>query len=207
MASVAAILVIAGTVYAKVETWRSGGPRARSPRRIATESSISDSGRVRLGHALAPLGSIGVERIWDLARTREGILLAATGDCGQGTGPRAQSRRGLERRLRCERLAGALAGRYARGISYAGTGPAGQLVNLTDPKHPASRPDPKVQYIWDLACDQQGNLWAATGPTGQLWKRTAEGVGRWSMTASRLICCAWRLALTDRSTPAATAKG
>ena len=48
--------------------------------------------------------------------------------------------------------------------SYAGTGPSGQVVNLTDPKHPASRPDPKVQYIWDLACDSQGNLFAATGP-------------------------------------------
>ncbi len=31
-------------------------------------------------------GSIGVERVWDLARTREGILLAATGDGGKVMG-------------------------------------------------------------------------------------------------------------------------
>ena len=78
------------------------------------------------------------------------------------------------------------------GISYAGTGPNGQVVNLTDPKHPASRPDPKVQYIWDLACDQQGNLFAATGPNGQLWKRSTDG--QWSLVydskATHLLCLA-----------------
>ncbi len=47
---------------------------------------------------------------------------------------------------------------------YAGTGPTGQVVNLSDPKHPSSHPGPKVQYIWDLAADKQGNLYAATGP-------------------------------------------
>ncbi len=65
------------------------------------------------------------------------------------------------------------------GTIFAGTGPSGQVVNLTDPKHPSSRPDPKVQYIWDLAADPQGNLYAATGPTGQLWKRS--GDGKWSL--------------------------
>ena len=78
------------------------------------------------------------------------------------------------------------------GISYAGTGPSGQVVNLTDPKHPASRPDPKVQYIWDLACDPQGNLLAATGPNGQLWKRSTDG--QWSLLydskSTHLLCLA-----------------
>jgi hypothetical protein len=63
---------------------------------------------------------------------------------------------------------------------------------LTEPAHPASRPDPKVQYIWDLACDAQGNLYAATGPLGQLWKRAANG--KWSLLykskAAHLLCVA-----------------
>ena len=66
------------------------------------------------------------------------------------------------------------------GISYAGTGPDGQVVNLTDPKHPASRPDPKVQYIWDLACDAQGNLLAATGPE----RPALEALGRREVVAA-----------------------
>ena len=39
------------------------------------------------------------------------------------------------------------------GRVFVGTGPSGQVVEVTDPKHPASRPDPGVQYIWDLAAD------------------------------------------------------
>ncbi len=75
---------------------------------------------------------------------------------------------------------------------FVGTGPAGQVVNLTDPKHPSSRPDPKVQYIWDLAADPKGNLYAATGPNGQLWKRASDG--KWSLVydskATHLLCVA-----------------
>ena len=63
---------------------------------------------------------------------------------------------------------------------------------MTDPKHPASRPDPGVQYIWDLAADPKGNLYAATGPTGQLWKRSADG--EWSLLLdskhAHLLCVA-----------------
>ena len=67
----------------------------------------------------------------------------------------------------------------ADGTVFAGTGPNGQVVNLSDLKHPATRPNPKVQYIWDLAADSQGRLFAATGPNGQLWKRSPDG--KWSL--------------------------
>ena len=139
-------------------------------------------------------GSLGVERVWDLARTREGILLAATGRRRQGLRPRAQGRRRLDRRLRFERFAGALAGRDARmGSRTPAPGPSGQVVNLTDPKHPASRPDPKVQYIWDLAARRRrATCYAATGPNGQLWKRSADG--QWSLLydskSTHLLCLA-----------------
>ena len=162
---------------------------------------ISDNGRVRLGHALAPLGRSGssgsgtwralargscwrppetAARSWAASRSP-----ARTGASSTIAPPAA---RGLPR----DRLPGALARRHAGGISYAGTGPSGQVVNLTDPKHPASRPDPKVQYIWDLACDQQGNLLAATGPNGQLWKRSPRANGRclYDSKSTHLLCLA-----------------
>ena len=75
---------------------------------------------------------------------------------------------------------------------FVGTGPGGQVVNLTEPKHPGSKPDPKVQYIWGLAADPKGNLYAATGPNGQLWKRAVDG--KWSLVydskATHLLCVA-----------------
>ena len=75
---------------------------------------------------------------------------------------------------------------------FVGTGPSGQVVDLTDPEHPAAAPDRGVQYIWDLAADPKGNLYAATGPSGQLWKRSADG--KWSLLLdsrhSHLLCVA-----------------
>jgi hypothetical protein len=198
----ASIVCVAATARAKLETWRQEGPTAFA-KAHREGVVVSDTGRIRLGHALAPLGTIGVERVWDLARTREGILLAATGDSGKVMG--REPKAGASWSVVYDCAAGARAG-FSKasdtqvlslcvtpeGISYAGTGPSGQVVNLTDPKHPVSRPDPKVQYIWDLACDQQGNLLAATGPNGQLWKRSTQGV--WSVLydskSSHLLCLA-----------------
>src|SRR5438552_1133255 len=70
------------SAWAKVETWRQEGPSAfaKSHRERVV---LSDTGRARLGHAVSPVGSVTAGRVWDLARTRDGALLAATGDAGQ----------------------------------------------------------------------------------------------------------------------------
>ena len=161
---------------AKVETWRQEGPSAFA--KCHREGVvISDNGRVRLGHARLARRVIGGRRgsgTWHGPPTAS--LLAATGDSGKVFRREPQAGCAWTVALRRERHAGAVAGRRARmGRSSPAPGPNGQVVNLTDPKHPASRPDPKVQYIWDLAADPQGNLYAATGPNGQLWKRSTRG--------------------------------
>jgi hypothetical protein len=179
------------TSWAKVETWRQEGPGAFA--KVHREGVVvSDSGRARLGRALKPLGPFSAERVWDLARLRSGALFAATGDSGK-----------VYRRLAKPDARWTIA--YETGDSQAlslvvcpdgnifvGTGPTGQVVNVIDAAHPTSRPDPKVQYIWDLAADQESSLYAATGPNGQLWKRSRDG--RWSLLydskATHLLCVA-----------------
>ena len=46
--------------------------------------------------------------------------------------------------------------------------------------------------VWALAADPRGNLYAATGPTGQLWKRSVDGA--WSLLLdskhAHLLCVA-----------------
>jgi hypothetical protein len=177
--------------WAKVETWRQEGPTAFT-KAHREGVVVSDTGRVRLGHALAPLGSLSADRVWDLTRTRDGILLAATGDSGKvfGLEPKAEANWALVHDCHDSQALSLVV--CPDGTAYAGTGPSGQVVNLTDPKHPASRPDPKVQYIWDLAADARGNLIAATGPLGQLWKRGTDG--KWSLLydskSTHLLCVA-----------------
>jgi hypothetical protein len=177
--------------WAKGETWRQEGPAAFAKchrERVV----ISDQGRVRLGHAVSPFGSLSAGRVWDLARTRDGVLLAATGDAGQifRRAPKADSAWTVSYDSTDSQALALVV--CPDGSVFAGTGPNGQVMSVTDPKHPASRPDPKVRYIWDLAADAQGNLFAATGPNGQLWKRSREG--RWSLLydskATHLLCLA-----------------
>ena len=176
---------------AKVETWRQEGPTGFT-KCHRDRIVISDNGKVRLGHALAPLGSLAAERIWDLAQSRDGVLYAATGDAGKvfrretkADAPWAVIYDSSDTQV----LSLAI---VADGTVYAGTGPNGNVVNVSDPKHPAFRPSAKVQYIWDLAADAHGNLYAATGPTGQLWKRSADG--NWALhydsKATHLLCLA-----------------
>ena len=44
------------------------------------------------------------------------------------------------------------------GRVFVGTGSGGLVVELTDPKQPASRPGPEVRYVWGLAEGPEGAL-------------------------------------------------
>jgi len=186
-----AALGIAVTARAKLETWRQDTAAAFAKGR-REHVVVSDSGRVRLGQTLSPLGTLDAAHVWDLARTPNGDLYAATGDLGK-----VFRREGIDRDAwivvydakDTQALALAV---LADGHVVVGTGPSGQVVDMTDPEHPATAPDRGVQYIWDLASDTKGNLFAATGPSGQLWRRS--GDGKWALLLdtrhAHLLCVA-----------------
>ncbi len=179
-------------LFAKLETWRvdtaQGFGKAKRDRVV-----VSDTGRVRLGHALKPLGSLDAARVWDLVRAPDGALYAASGDEGKVFRREAEDDAPWTVPLDLTETQALSLAVGKDGHVYAGTGPDGRVVDVTDPKHPSSRPDPKVLYIWDLAVDRAGDLYAATGPTGQLWKRSAAD-GKWSLVYdsahSHLLCVA-----------------
>jgi hypothetical protein len=186
-ALLAAFVIAPATALAgKLETWRQDTAAAFAKghkERIV----VSDAGRIRLGREIQPTEAIDAGQVWALARSK-GAVYAATGNAGkvfrrEGNGPWSVEYDSDDA------LALSLA-TLGDGRVFVGTGPSGQVVEVTDPKHPASRPDPSVQYIWSLTSDAQGNLYAATGPTGQLWKRSADG--KWSLLLdskySHLLC-------------------
>ncbi len=192
LASVLIALLCDHALFAKLETWRTeGAPAFNKGKKEGVV--VSDAGKVRLGRTLKTLGSVDATRVWDLARDAKGSIFAATGD--EGKVYRREAKDDAPWTLAYDAgdsQALALAVGH-EGRIFVGTGPTGQVVDVTDPKHPASRPAPGVQYIWDLAADAKGNLYAATGPTGQLWKRAAEG-GAWSLVYDskhdHLLCVA-----------------
>ncbi|MHC5537170.1 NHL repeat-containing protein, partial [Singulisphaera rosea] len=80
------------------------------------------------------------------------------------------------------------------GRVFVGTGPSGLLVDISNPKAPITAPrlTPEIKYLWDLATDTKGNLYAATGPTGQLWKISPDGTRTLLLDSphSHLLCVA-----------------
>lgn len=188
--TLAVVLATLAARASKVETWRddSQGDFAKGHKHRVV---ISDLGVVRLGRAIEPVAE-GLEaaRVWDLARTRDGSVYAATGDEGKVFRRTPRGEWSVAFDSDDSQVFSLVA--TPDGKVYAGTGPNGQVIELTDPKHPASRPDPAVQYIWDLATDDTGNLRAATGPNGQLWRRSGDGT--WSLLLdgkpSHLLCVA-----------------
>jgi hypothetical protein len=182
-------LLTATALAAKVETWRHEGTTAFTKAQ-RDRVVLSDAGRLRLGQSVTALGKLEAARVWDLARTGNGTLFAATGNEGK------VFRRdpGADWTVAFDSADSQVLSLVSLpdGRIFAGTGPSGSVVEVTDAKHPASRPDPGVLYVWDLAADGAGNLYAATGPTGQLWKRAPGGA--WSLLLDskhpHLLCVA-----------------
>ncbi|MDB5350380.1 MAG: hypothetical protein JWN86_1627 [Planctomycetota bacterium] len=173
----------------KVETWRQDSPAAFAKGK-KERVVVSDTGRIRLGRMVEPVGALDAAHVWDLARAKSGAVYAATGSSGKiyrKTGDDPWTMVHDSDDSQALSLVAMPDGRV-----FAGTGPSGKIVELTDPKTPTSQIDAAVKYIWDLATDPAGNLYAATGPTGQLWKRDV--AGKWSILLdskhSHLLCVA-----------------
>ena len=185
--------------WAWARRWRSSRPggrrrRRRSPRGIASGWSSPNSGRVRLGPgARAPSSTLDATRVWDLARQAGRRRLRGDRRRGQGLPPRGRRRRALDRRLRRRRHAGPGPGRPARRPRLRRHRPERPGRRRDRPGAPGDAgPTRRSSTSGTSPSDPKGNLYAATGPTGQLWKRS--GDGKWSLLLdskhSHLLCVA-----------------
>jgi len=171
-------LGVLDSAFAKLESWRQETSAAFSKGK-REGVVISDNGVARLAQAIEPTSKIDATRVWDLARTNQGAIFAATGDSGQVFRREGKDDASWTVAFDADDTQALSLAALPDSRVFAGTGPSGQVVEVTAPEHPSSRPDPGVQYIWDLAADSKGVLYAATGPTGQLWKRATDG--KWSL--------------------------
>ncbi len=171
-------LGVLDSASAKLETWRQETSVAFSKGK-REGVVISDNGVARLAQAIEPTSKVDATRVWDLARTGQGAIFAATGDSGQVFRREGKDDAPWTVAFDATDTQALSLAALPDGRVFAGTGPSGQVVEVSSAEHPSSRPDPGVQYIWDLAVDPKGVLFAATGPTGQLWKRATDG--KWSL--------------------------
>lgn len=181
-AAVAACLLLLAAIggpqlaLGKLETWRQETSSA-FVKGHREKVVVSENGRVRLGQSLTPIEKIAAERVWDLARKADGTIYAATGDEGKVFRREAKESGGWNLAYDAADSQALALDVLPDGRVFVGTGPSGLIIELTDPAKPVTTPrlDPDVKYVWDLAHDAKGNLYAATGPTGQLWKVAPDG--------------------------------
>jgi hypothetical protein len=145
-------------------------------------AALTSDGFLGPTYARRLLGTSGAEIVWDVAREASGkSVLCATGHSGKltrigddGTTRVLATTTDTElTAVACLRAGGALIGGAPSGkIYYLGKGD--RLTTATRLEH--------ANYVWRMAEDAQGAVWAATGPEGRLYRLSPPGKkgGPWS---------------------------
>ena len=155
--------------------------------------AIRSAGGLELAPAFKLLGTTSSAFIWAIAADREGNVYGAAGSPARvyRITPEGKSTVIFEpQELQVQALAV-----DRSGVIFAATNPDGKIYKLErSPGQKEKKPaaveksstvdpawsssiyfDPGTKYIWDLALDEAGNLYAATGDQGQIFRVTPKG--------------------------------
>src|SRR5438270_797519 len=164
--------------------------------------AIRSNGGLQLAPAFKPLITTPSTYIWSIASDEAGTVYAATGSPARVYRIAPDGSASIIFEPKELQVQAVVIGKDA---IYAATSPDGKIYRIEHsqaPKKPAqtktqkateeAKPaeivadpsytssiyfDPKTKYIWDLALDVHGNLYAATGDQGQIFKVTKAGEG------------------------------
>lgn len=116
----------------------------------------------------------GESYVWSLAAGRDGTVYGGTGDGGQVVRvPRQGEGSLVHDSVELEILAVTVG---PDGAIYAGGSPDGVIIRIADGKAETFYDSPE-SYVWALAFDEKGDLYAATGDRGRLYRITRDGEG------------------------------
>ncbi|MGA9353907.1 MAG: hypothetical protein WBV46_09475 [Terriglobales bacterium] len=155
--------------------------------------AFRSEGGLELAPAFKPIATTPSTYIWSIASDAAGIIYAAAGSPARvyRITPDGKSTTIFEpQELEVQSLVAA-----KNGVVYAATAPDGKVYRLATTKAATSKAsgaanqantstgswsasvyfDPGAKYIWDLALDNAGNLYVATGDRGEIFKVTADG--------------------------------
>ena len=149
--------------------------------------ALLSGGGLELAPALKAISTSPASYIWAIAADPDGTVYAATGAPARiyRITANGQSRVIFEpQELQVQSLL-----LDKNGVLYAATNPDGKVYRIERHVAPAADPktapqiswsstvylDPHTKYIWDLALDNSGNLFVATGDHGEIYKVTPKG--------------------------------
>ncbi len=149
--------------------------------------ALRSQGGLELAPAFTNLVTTPSAYVWAIATARNGDLYAATGTPAKvyRITPKGQSQVIFQsQELQVQALVV-----NAQGDIYAATNPDGKIYRIEPPKKQLKNSEPDTQaawtssvyfdpgtkYVWSLALDSTGNLYAATGDHGELFRITPQG--------------------------------
>ena len=156
----------------KVATWRHD-KKADFEKGELDGVVIGRDGRIELARKIQEVCDLDCGSIWDLIRTDDGHLLAATALPGKVVRISADGQ--TETLWNSEKQQAFALATAADGAVLVGTGPTGAIHRIPSEGETSTLFESEELYIWDLLVDAEGNVYAATGPGGKIYKIKPDG--------------------------------
>ncbi len=185
-----ALLVFAFTAAAVAEgtrLWKETGYEDFE-RGTSRGVAIRSTGELELAPAFKTLYTSPSTFIWHIASDRDGTVYAATGAPARVYRITPDGKSTVIFEPKELQVQSVLLGKD--GAIYAATSPDGKVYRITRTSQPKAGQaasggeftatvffDPKTKYIWDLAFDNDGRLYVATGDNGEIYRVEKNGQG------------------------------
>lgn len=184
-----ALLIFAFTALAAAEgtrLWKETGYE-EFERGTARGIAIRSTGELELAPAFKMLYTSPSTFTWQITSDRDGVVYAATGAPARVYRITPDGKSSVIFEPKELQVQAVTLG--ADGAIYAATSPDGKVYRITRNSQSKSAQagaveytssvffDPKTKYIWDLAFDNQGRLYVATGDNGEIYRVDKNGQG------------------------------
>jgi sugar lactone lactonase YvrE len=184
-----ALLVFAFAALAAAEgtrLWKETGYE-EFERGTARGIAIRSTGELELAPAFKMLYTSPSTFTWQITSDRDGVVYAATGAPARVYRITPDGKSSVIFQPKELQVQAVTLGRD--GAIYAATSPDGKVYRITRNSQPKSAQagapeytstvffDPKTKYIWDLAFDNEGRLYVATGDNGEIYRVDKNGQG------------------------------
>lgn len=163
------------TAAAKVAVWRQDSKEDFDSGKLSGVV-VGPEGELTLGRELQELADLGAASVWDLVRTAEGKVVAATALPGQVVEIEPSGK--VRTLWKDDQVQAFSLVALGDDTLLVGTGPQGVIYKLTADGQKTEFFNTNALYVWDLVRDSSGNLYAATGPKGQVFKIDSSGEGK-----------------------------
>lgn len=149
--------------------------------------AIRSTGQLELAPAFKTIYTSPSTFIWHIASDRDGTVYAATGAPARVYRITPDGKSSVIFEPKELQVQAVVLGKD--GAIYAATSPDGKVYRITRSPQPKSGQagaaeftanvffDPKTKYIWDLAFDNNGRLYVATGDNGEIYRVEKNGQG------------------------------